>query len=156
MKNAAYPFLVIFVLFFLENALHVLFPDQTFPLLLIAVIFFALKRGMIFGALAGAWAGVLLEVFKTGVFGFAAIPLAAIGAASGFMSSKLFRESFLAQIMMPVASFYFFEAVNLGIVWAPFFASQLLLTAVLSPLVFHFLKKITESSPSRRSARWLL
>ena len=88
--------------------------------MLIAVIFFALKENIFFGALLGFWGGLWLEIFRTGAFGFATLPLAAIGAFAGFMSSKIFRESFLAQVGIPVGSFYFFEAVNLQLVWADF------------------------------------
>ena len=151
----ALPFFWILFLFFMENTLHILFPDQLFPLVLIAVIFFALQTGIFLSLALGLWAGALLELFKVGPLGFAAIPMAAIGAFSGFMASKIFRESFLAQVVLPPASVYFFEAVNLKLLWGPTFFFKLLLTALLSPLVFRILKKVTESAPPRRRASWL-
>ena len=156
MSSRAFSFLVLFLLFFVENALHYLFPDQMFPLMLIAVVFFALKENMFFGALLGFWGGLWLEIFRTGAFGFAALSLAAIGAFAGFMSSKIFRESFLAQAVIPVASFYFFEVINLQLVWADFFPFKLLLILLLSPLVFYGLRKVTGQSPARRTPNWLL
>ena len=99
--------LLILILFFMENTLHTLFPDQIFPLVLIAVIFFALKQSAGWGALIGLWGGLLLEIFKVGPIGFTLLPMAAVGAISSFMSSKIFRESFLAQVVLPAGAFYF-------------------------------------------------
>ena len=147
---------VLLLLFFVENVLHTVFPDQMFPLVLIAVIFFGFRGGMLRAALLGAWAGMLLEIFKVGSFGFAVLPLTAIGAAGSLMSSKIFRESFLAQVVLPAAAFYFFLTVNLGSLWESSFPFRILLTAFLSPLVFHGLKKSTENSPASRSTRWVV
>ena len=146
----------ILLLFFIENMTHLLFPDQAFPLVLSAVIFFALRQSTGAGALIGLWGGLLLELFKVGPIGFAVLPMAAVGAVSSFMSSKIFRESFLAQVVMPAGAFYFFLAVNVGSLWEKTFLFKILLAALLSPVIFHFLKKTVESSPARRNASWLL
>ena len=92
----------IFIFFLLQNALSFVWPSVFLPLMLAAVIFFGLSEGPRFGLAAGAWAGLLLESFATGKFGIQLTLWGSAGFISGFLSSKIFPDSFLVQVFLPV------------------------------------------------------
>ena len=68
-KTRFLAFFWIFILFLAQNAAHVLFSGEFFPLVLVAVIYYALLEGVSFGFLAGCFAGFLLDLFGIGQIG---------------------------------------------------------------------------------------
>src|SRR4051812_32039529 len=101
------PFFWMFVLFLVQNATSSLFPQKTPILLLTALLFYALSEGPEFGALLGAYAGLLLEIFGQGAMGGEVVVLAATGFVFGKCAGAFFRESIFAQFLFPVLAFYF-------------------------------------------------
>ena len=87
--------------YFLQNALVSIFPLIPFPFMIAAVIYFALTKGPAFGALVGFFAGLLLETFATSRFGVQLGLWTAAGFFSGLLSSRVFPESFLVQLLLP-------------------------------------------------------
>ena len=97
---------LIFLLFLLQNFLNYLAPGRVPSLLLIGVIYYSLNQGPRFGMLLGLFAGFLLELFGQGGFGFYMVQLAVLGLLSGFVSSKVFQDSLLAEILLPALAAY--------------------------------------------------
>jgi len=161
-KGRFFFFLWIFFLFLLQNSVNYIFPGNTPPFLLMGVIFYALQEGPLFGMALGACAGMLLEVFTTGALGYQMAVFASCGGLSGFIASKIFRESILVQVFLPSTMLYFmtlfnfliFKAQTGGIegifaLSAAFRPWELLATALVSPAVFSFLRKVSPRSISR-------
>ncbi len=142
-----------FLLFLLQNSLNIVFPQNTPSFVLIGVIFYALTEGPLFGFVIGCFAGIFLEMFGVGRVGYEMLILGVVGAASGFIASKVFRDSLLTQLALPALSAYFMVYLNLVIVKAAlheplgpgllveaFLFPNLFWTVVLSPLIFSLLK----------------
>ena len=124
--------------------------------MLIGVMFYALTEGPVFGAVIGCFAGFLLDVLEVGKLGGSMALFSALGALTGFSASKIFYDGFLTQLLLPVIGNYFlcfFSLLfygNLSDAGAPSFGlfresltlSQPLLTALVSPAAFSFLKKV--------------
>ena len=153
----------IFVLFLLQNSLNYLFPGKCPPLLLVAVIFYSLREGALFGMALGAAAGFLLELFGQGTLGFWVLNLAAVGALSGYVSSKVFQDSLLTGILLPGVAFYFstlaeivFLQLKSGVfsggeaIGRAFLFWPLLGALVFSPFIFSVLQRF---SSGRHRAR---
>ncbi len=152
----------IFALFLAQNALQYLLADLAPPLVLPAVLFYALSRGASFGLGTGVFAGLLFEVFGVGKLGVHVGLFALIGYTAGALSSKIFRESFVAQIILPVLCHYAAAAAGLTLarvsagepvgVFAlaeAFLPVQLAITAAASPPVFAFLKRVSRMREAR-------
>ena len=157
-----FAFVWVFILFLLQNFLAYLFPGKCPPLLLIAVIFYSLREGPRFGAVLGAGAGLLLELFWQGGFGFWPLNFAAVGALSGYVSSKIFPDGLLTEILLPGTAFYFstlaeivylqlqtgtfsgWEAAGRAFLPWPFIG-----TLLISPVLFAWLQNVSSGR------RWL-
>lgn len=60
----------------------------------LAVIYFGLRRGELFGAVVGTGSGLLLDAFSLGVFGISGLTLTVVGYLSGLVSKKIQIASF--------------------------------------------------------------
>lgn len=107
-----------------------------------AVVFYALSEGADFGLVAGLWAGFLLEVFVVGKFGFQMALWGAAGFFTGFLSTKIFPESFPAQLFVPLLAQTFVSGMNLCLRgrWCVD-PGELLMTAFCAPILFHLLPR---------------
>ena len=161
-KERVLAFAWIFILFLIQNFFNYLFPGKCPPFLLIAVIFYSLREGPSFGVWLGATAGFLLELFSQGGFGFWIVTLAAAGALSGYVSSKIFQDSLWTGIFLPGIAFYFSTLAEIVYLksktgWAlgwevagqAFLLCPLAGTLIVSPFLFGWLEKL--SSKQRRS-----
>jgi hypothetical protein len=151
-------FVWVFILFLLQNLLNYLFPGKCPPLLLMAVIFYSLREGALFGSVLGAAAGFLLELFGQGGFGVWILNLAAVGALSGYASSKIFQDSLLTEIILPGLAFYLSTLAEIVFLQAragvfsgwdalggAFLFWPLLGSLVFSPALFGWLQKTSSS-----------
>ncbi len=156
-------FLWISVLFFLQIAAQPIFFDQTPPLVLIGIIFFALSGGPMVGLLTGALAGFLLDLLGTGPLGYEMVVFASAGAFCGFFSNILFRDGLVTQLFVPTAMNFMIQLCNLilfrhlygrPVYWSvlkeAWDVSSFFLTLFLSPFLFAFLRSVTRSSSPRR------
>ena len=148
-----FPFVWVSVVFLVQNALNFAFPQRTPALLLCAVLFYAFSEGPVFGMLLGAYAGLLLEIFGTGRFGYEILVFAATGFLFGRGTKTFFRESFFLSFLVPVLAFYFMTVLRLLIfhlssgegfpsadeLWFPW---ETLTVFAVCPVVFFFLKKV--------------
>ena len=150
------PFFLIFFLFLLQNSVGLIFPQKTPVLLLCGVLFYAFSEGPWFGALLGAYAGLLLEVFTTGRLGSEMMVLAATGFIFGRGTRIFFGESLFMRFLMPLLAFYFSVFFRFLLFYAfsgegqafGIFRNHLLLWDTLGllvacPVVFSFLKKVS-------------
>ena len=149
-NGRAGPFWLIFILFLVQNSLNYLFMGNLPPLMLIGVIYYSLKQGSRFGTALGLFAGSLAEMYGQGGLGFYMTQYAAVGALSGFVSSKIFQDSLLAEILLPAAAAYFCAALESRSFSAAFQPWVLTGTVVFSPLLFYCLQK----SSVGRSGAW--
>ena len=156
-------FVCLFVLFLIQNALVYVFPSKAPALVLIGVLFFALTEGRSFGAFAGMWGGLLMDLYGLGRPGFTMAAYALVGFSSGFVSSKIFQDSWLAEIVLPFASLYAVMLAELALMrsqigdpagpaaLAESFRPWPLFTTVLAaPWLFSRLRRIWP----RRRRRW--
>ncbi len=166
-RPAARDFFWIFFLFLVQNGISYVFPGLTPPLLLIGVVFYALSAGPYSGLILGCFAGLFLEMFSVGKIGYQMAILGSLGFMSGTLSVQVFRESVFAKIFWPAVCNYLAALASLwlsGLVlsegpsgpalfFEAFSFSQLLLTAVFSPVAFAFLAKVS-SVREARPAVW--
>ena len=144
------PFWLIFILFLVQNALNYLFMGDLPPLPLIGVIYYSLKKGSRFGVALGLFAGFLAEIYGQGGFGFLMAQAAAVGALSGFVSSKIFQDSLMAEIFLPAVVVYFCALSETHSFSAAFQPWVLAGTAMFSPFLFFCLQRVS----SGRSGAW--
>ena len=144
------PFWLIFILFLVQNSLNYLFMGNWPPFLLIGVIYYSLKKGSRFGLALGLFAGALTEIYGQGGLGFYMTEYAAMGALSGFASSKIFQDSWLAEIFLPVAAAYFCAVSESRSFSAAFQPWVLGGTVVFSPFLFFCLQRTSAG----RSGAW--
>lgn len=153
------------VLFLLENFFGVFFGSDTPPLVLIGVIYYAALDGPREGIVVGAVAGLFAEFFWQGPMGYQILYFCFVGALSGAIAKKIFRESFLVRYFLPVLALYFYfvwnywissqviaEDLPVNIFTDAFKPSQSIATIAAGPLVFWFLRKF---SKSRRKTPYL-
>lgn len=128
---------------------------------LVLVLFFALYGGLRVGVKLGFVAGLLKDIFTSGIFGVNALFLGCLGALFGYNFSKFYREKVLTQLILTFligisySTFYyiFFKFINtvkdrplidigiwqfLGTIGVPFS----LYTAIIAPPTFYILRKI--------------
>ncbi len=111
----------------------------------------------------GAAAGFLLELFGQGGFGFWIVNLAAIGALSGYVSSKIFQDSLLTGIFLPGLAFYFSTLAEIiflesksgslsgwQVMGEAFLFWPLAGTLLFSPLIFGWLDKFSSTRHGSR------
>jgi rod shape-determining protein MreD len=160
--NRPLAFWWIFVLFLAQNALVYLFPQKAPALVLIGVLYFALAEGASFGAVLGVWGGLLLDLISSGRPGFFAAAFAVSGAGCGFISSKIFQDSLLTEILLPFVCLYllmfaelWFLTVQGGDAAGPRMFAQAFLpwplfsTLIASPFVFGRLHRSTAAQRRR-------
>lgn len=153
----------VFALFLLQNTLVYLFPEKSPSLVLTGVLYYALFDGTSAGLAAGCWGGLLLDLFSQGRPGFFTAAFAACGLACGVLSSKIFEDSWLSEVILPFLSLFCVllaqqlvlrtqtgEAWTPGILLDAFLPWPLLATAVCSPWFFGRLRRY---SPRQRR-RW--
>jgi len=162
-STRTWAFVWIFFLLLLQNALHFVFPREIFPFLLVGVIFYGLSEGPRFGFVSGCTAGFLLDLLGVGRIGPQLLLYGWVGMVSGWSASTLFPDSLWTQLFLPVISNVFvlvlsrliyqdFSWQEGGVVVVLGSAAEwrsLLLTLVVSPLLFRFLKFV-----SFASVRW--
>ena len=150
--------------FFAQNGLYFFYPCDVAPLLVGAVVFYALSEGPFFGFILGIFAGALLELFGVGKIGLEPLFFAGAGFLSGMASSRIFHESFIARTVLPVLVTYGLCLFNLSLSratsgeapWNPalfrdaFLFYDLASTALLSPFVFYILSKFSFSGRKKR------
>ena len=162
LSSRAASFFWIFALFLAQNALVYLFPEKAPSLVLIGVLYYSLFQGATAGLAIGAWGGLLLDLFSLGRPGFFTASFAAIGGLCGFISSKVFEDSWVAEIVLPLASLYGLtllqqlflkaqagEAVTPAALTEAFLPWPLFTTAFCSHWLFNRFRKL---SPRRRWA----
>ena len=156
-------FLWLFVLFLAQNTLFYFFPEKAPSLVLIGVLYYSLFEGALAGLVAGCWGGLLLDLLSQGSPGFFTAAFAVSGGLCGFVSSKIFEDSWLSEVVLPAVSFYG-VTLALHILWRTqngepmgpsvlaeaFLPWPLLTTALCAPWLFGRLRKF---SPRRRR-RW--
>ncbi len=138
----------------------VIFPRWTPPLMLIGVIFYALTEGPIFGAVIGGYAGFLLDILEVGKLGGSTAIFSGLGVLAGFSASNIFYDSLLTAFLLPALSNYFLcffsllfyrnlpqtEGLSIDLFRESLMLSQPILTAVVSPITFSFLKKVGKNN----------
>ena len=144
------PFALVFILFLIQNALNYLFMGALPPLPLIGVIYYSLKKGPRFGMGLGLFAGALMETYGQGGLGFYMAEYAVVGTLSGFISTRIFQDSLLAEILLPVTAAYLCAASESRSFSAAFQPWVLAGTVFFSPFLFFCLQRISE----RRSGQW--
>ena len=126
--------------------------------MLVAVVFYALSRGPVFGMALGLWAGFLMDLFGIGRMGPGILIYSMTGAVVGLAYEKLFLESLWTQILLPVFAQFFLRFFYLIILNAssdpsaesfPFIllfresvcSSSILWAAFWGPVLCRFLKR---------------
>jgi cell shape-determining protein MreD len=122
---------------------------------LIGVIFLSVLEGPLFGAWFGTLTGIYPEIFSTGPIGYQMAAVGFIGLFAGLCATKVFRDSFLIQLFLPVLSFYLFvlwnavisktslgDPIEPGILLESLMPGDLLATLLVSPLIFWVLRKL--------------
>ncbi len=153
----------IFILFLVQNSFAYIFPEKAPALVLIGVLYYSLFEGAGSGFMAGAWGGLLIDLFGQGQPGFFSAAFAASGGLCGIASSKVFEDSWLIEIILPFLSLYaillgqhvFFltqagEPVTFSAISVAFLPWPLFTTALCAPWLFTLLRKL---SPRQRR-RW--
>ena len=150
-----FAFFWITTLFLAQEMFGFIFPRGVPPLTLIGVLFYALIEGPVFGAVIGCFAGFLMDILGVEKLGGSMAILSSLGVLAAFSASKIFYDSFFTQVFLPPLGNYllcffsllFFknfpqaEGFSFDLFKESFFLSQPLLTVVVSPAVFLFLKK---------------
>lgn len=126
-----------------------------FNLFSLVVIYFALEKGEIYGAILGAFCGLLQDSFSLSVFGVAGIAKTITGYSAGYFSSKInvipVRRNFIFVFFLlcveliiwaGLYSFIFSEKVSTG---RGLIFFQPLVTAVLGSLAYRFIRKLKSS-----------
>ncbi len=159
-------FFWIFALFLVQNTWTYLFPEKAPALVLIGVLYYSLFEGAAAGFMAGAWGGLLIDLFSQGRPGFFTAAFALSGAVSGIASSKIFEDSWLTEIILPFLSLYCVMLVQQFVLrtrmgepagFAAFFEAflpwPLFMTAVCAPWFFTRLRKLSPRQRRRWTAR---
>ena len=155
-----------FALFLAQNTLVYIFPEKAPALILIGALYYSLFEGAASGFVAGAWGGLLLDLFSQGRPGFFTAAFAVSGGLCGIVSSKIFEDSWLTEIILPFLSLYVVfltqhlfilvraeEPITLSAVSGAFLPWPLLTTAICAPWVFSRLRKLSPRQRSRWTAR---
>lgn len=86
---------------------------QTINLTSLVVIFYAQKKGEVFGASLGAFGGLLLDSISTGIFGSFGIPKTIVGFLAGYIARKIDVTPY------PVILFFYFGLLALELaIWS--------------------------------------
>lgn len=134
--------------------MRIVLPEIQLSWVLVAVVYTALGEGPIFGMMLGVFAGFLWDLLGIGRMGLSTAEMGMVGLFAGFLSTNLFRESPLTQVLLPALFVFLLTLINGGIgrfyfhETPPLFNLDWLFAAVSSPFIFLFLKKV------QRSRRW--
>ncbi len=125
---------------------------QLFNIFGLIVIYFAMRRGAIYGSCLGAACGLIQDAFSLGVFGVAGLSKTILGFLAGHIAKKIdvasyVRNFFFILILLSVefllwaflSSFIFSEKIFLG---RTLYSLQPLITSVLGSVLFFLLNKI--------------
>ncbi len=151
------------MLFLVQNSWAYIFPEKAPAFVLIGALYYSLFEGAASGFVAGAWGGLLIDLFSQGRPGFFTAAFAASGGLCGMASSKIFEDSWLTEITLPFLSLYAVllaqqlvfltqagESVTFAVFSAAFLPWPLCATALCAPWLFARLRKL---SPRQRR-RW--
>jgi rod shape-determining protein MreD len=105
-EGKLWPLACLSALFFIQNFFDLLFPGMAPALVLIGVVYFALRGGPVAGLIFGAYAGALIELYGQGSLGFYIAAWAAAGLGAGYLSRQVFPDSLVAEILIPGAASY--------------------------------------------------
>jgi len=133
---------------------------QLFNIFGLIVIYFAMRRGEIFGACFGAGCGLIQDAFSLGVFGVAGLSKTILGFLAGYIAKKidvtppvrnflfiLFLLGFEFLLWALLSSFIFSQKLFIG---KTFYSLQPLTTAIFGSILFILLGKIKYLSPDLR------
>ncbi len=156
------PFFWIFILFLLQNALGNAFELKAPILLLAGLLFYALSEGPFFGAILGAYAGLLLEIFGLGRMGAEILVFSAAGLVFGQTARTFFRESLLSQFLFPVLAFYFVvisrfiidqassgAGFDISLAGAALLPYDVAMVFASTPVIFFVLRKVSYTESRR-------
>jgi len=156
----------IFVLFLIQNSLVYVFPEKAPALVLIGVLYYSLFEGAASGFIAGAWGGLLLDLFSQGRPGFFTAAFAGSAGLCGIVSSKIFEDSWLTEVILPCLSLYavmlaqhlFFlwraqEPITFAVIPGSFLPWPLFTTALCAPWLFTRLRRFSPRQRRRWTAR---
>lgn len=143
--------------------LHTLFGEISNKIFLVVnlftviVVYFAVLKGGIYGAVTGSVCGLIQDSFSLGIFGVAGLATTIIGYLAGVISKKIYVMSFFKiflfiftltvfqlTVWRLIHSFIFSEPFLSGstfILFQPFF------NALLGALLFPIFRKFLRSSP---------
>lgn len=123
-----------------------------FNMFSVVVIYFAYKKGEVFGAVIGMICGLLEDSFSLGVFGISGIAKTILGYLAGTLSKKMNVIPFTRNLIMNIIlltieliiwgllfRFIYSENINTG---GGVIFLQPLSTAVIASLLFPLLKKV--------------
>lgn len=115
-------------------------------IMIITIISFALLRGKIDGAIAGAVLGLLQDIYFGDVIGFYAVIYMYIGFATGFLYMNFYKESILLPIGVMTAAdilvnliVYFFTFVFRGQLQFHLYLGQIIIPELIYTLFVGFL-----------------
>ena len=109
------PFLAVFFAFFVQNFIQAIWAENALPFLLVAVVYYALKKGVWAGVVLGFFAGLLMELFGQGPLGAFLMPMVLSGALAGAAAGKLFHDNWLMAILILCAAVCFFMLAQLAL-----------------------------------------
>ena len=151
------------MLFLVQNSFVYIFPEKAPMLVLLGALYYSLFEGATSGFVAGAWGGLLIDLFSQGQPGFFTAAFAASGGMCGIASSKIFEDSWLTEMILPLLSLYAVllaqqlvfltqtgEPITFSVFSAAFLPWPLFTTALCAPWLFTRLRKL---SPRQRR-RW--
>ncbi len=99
-------FFWLFAAYFLQNSLNFVLPFKIIFLVTICVVLGAIQEGPGFGALLGALAGLLLDLYGVGRLGPWIFVLSITGLTTGMASRKLFKDSFLTRFSLSMLGIF--------------------------------------------------
>ena len=148
-----------FFLFCLQNTILYVFPDYAPNLMIPAISLIGLRGGALRGAVAGLWAGFLMDVMSPDKPGFFMIAFSMAGFFSGVSSARLFRESLLTEVLLPALYYYLIcltqlfmikrnlqEPLSLAILAEAVVLWKWVFTILASPVIFAVLRGKPRSS----------
>ena len=131
-------------------------------LLLVAVIFYAISEGALFGFFVGILCGFLIDVLSGTLFGLSIFTLGITGLVIGSYKNKLDRDTVAIQVVLTFIvavlwqAFYhfvlnlFLKTSSLGNYLFNLILPYAIYTAAFSPVVFFILSRLSPSPKYRQ------
>ncbi|NIM89532.1 MAG: rod shape-determining protein MreD [Candidatus Aminicenantes bacterium] len=117
----------------------------------LAVIYFAITKGELYGACIGTVCGLIQDSFSLGVFGISGLSKTLIGFLAGFIAQRInvlpLVRNFLFILVLIIGEtalslfLYYFISAEYAREITPLILFQPLCTAILGSIVFLFLRK---------------